>query len=158
MLHIFEWLPCLTMLPSSMGLFWEKRSVEALEGSNPWDYAVCLLEKVNVTKTILGLHTSNLLIWSVPSFSQLTTVTMQVEWGVLPVSCSNVIMIWKTLLQTEMVTIYLLAYLLKKWSFTAEVEGWRMNSQSVRANLLQDIEKVLRRMVTWNTSKAWKLN
>lgn len=63
MLHIFEWLPCLTMLPSSIGLFWEQRSVEALEGSRAWDYKqVCLLERMTVTETISGLCTSKSLI------------------------------------------------------------------------------------------------
>lgn len=74
---------------------------------------------------------------------------MQVKWGVLPVSCSNRIMICKTLLQPDMVTIFLLAYLLKEWCLTPEVEGWIMNSQSMLGLVYyRTIEKVLGGMVT----------
>jgi len=45
-LHIFDWLLCHQILPSSIGPFQEERPVEALEGNNPWDHRVCLREKM----------------------------------------------------------------------------------------------------------------
>lgn len=77
-------------------------------------------------------------------------MTVQVLWCVLPVSCSDRIMIWKALLQPDMVTIYLFICILVKEVVFDHSSGRLENefSEYVRANLLQNIEKVLRGIVT----------